>query len=86
MPPDEQCAWFDSMDKELIALQNKDTFSIIDRSAVPSGHQIVKSAWAFRRKRRPKGLIYKLKSGFVVRGADLQKLSEAEETFSPVVD
>jgi hypothetical protein len=85
MSPAEQCDWFDSMDKEFIALQNKDTFTIIDRSAVPTGHQIVKSAWAFRRKRRPNGLIYKLKSRFVLRG-DLQKLAEAEETYSPVVD
>jgi hypothetical protein len=45
----------------------------------------VKSTWAFRRKRRPNGLIHKLKSRFVVRG-NLQILDATEGTYSPVVD
>ena len=81
----EQDEWYESMETELAALRRKKTFTEIDRSSVPAGKQIVKSTWAFRRKRRPNGMIYKLKSRFVVRG-DLQRLAEAEETFSPVVD
>ncbi len=73
------------MDIELEALRNKDTFSAINRSDVPAGHQIIKTTWAFRRKRRPNGEDHKLKARFVVRG-DLQRLDESESTYSPVVD
>jgi hypothetical protein len=73
------------MEVELAALIRKETFVEIHRYDVLKGQQICKSTWAFRRKRRPNGLIYKLKSRFVVRG-DIQRLAEAEETFSPVVD
>jgi hypothetical protein len=85
LTPAEQDAWYESMEVELAALIRKETFVEINRSQVPKGQQICKSTWAFRRKRRPNGLIYKLKSRFVVRG-DIQRLAEAEETFSPVVD
>ena len=85
MSPTEIDLWYDSMDIELDALRNKNTFTEINRSDVPTGHQIIKSTWAFRRKRRPNGEVHKLKSRFVVRG-DLQILDESEHTYSPVVD
>ncbi len=85
MSPAEVDLWYDAMDIELEALRNKDTFLEINRSDVPAGHQIIKSTWAFRRKRRPNGEVHKLKTLFVVRG-DLQRLDESESTYSPVVD
>ena len=85
LTPAEIDEWDAAMDIELDALRKKNTFSEIDRADVPPGKQIVKSTWAFKRKRRPNGLIHKLKARFVVRG-DLQILDAYEHTFSPVVD
>jgi hypothetical protein len=85
LTPADQDAWYESMEVELAALIRKETFVEINRTDVPKGQQVCKSTWAFRRKRRPNGLIYKLKSRFVVRG-DMQRLAEAEETYSPVID
>ena len=85
LSPEEIDLWYDAMDLELEALRNKDTMIEIKRSDVPKGKQIIKSTWAFRRKRRPNGEIHKLKARFVVRG-DLQILENSEGTYSPVVD
>jgi hypothetical protein len=85
LPPQEIDLWYDAMDLELEALRSKDTMIEIKRSDVPQGKQIIKSTWAFRRKRRPNGEIHKLKARFVVRG-DLQVLENSEGTYSPVVD
>ena len=74
MPADEIDRWYDAMDIELQALQDKQTMTEINRCDVPKGKQIVKSTWAFKRKRRPNDEIYKLKARFVVRG-DLQRLN-----------
>ena len=85
MSPAEIDLWYEAMDVELEALRSKDTMTEINRADVPQGKQIIKSTWAFRRKRRPNGEIHKLKARFVVRG-DLQVLHESESTYSPVVD
>ena len=85
MTPDEIEQWYEAMDVELQALRDKQTMIEINRNDVPQGKQIVKSTWAFKRKRRPNGEIYKLKARFVVRG-DLQRLDDNDSTFSPVVD
>ena len=85
MSPQEIESWYDAMDVELEALRDKNTMIEIKRSDVPPGKQIIKSTWAFRRKRRPNGEIHKLKARFVVRG-DLQILENNEGTYSPVVD
>ena len=85
LPPDEIELWYDSMDIELQALREKKTMTEINRSDVPNNKQIVKSTWAFKKKRRPNGEMYKRKSRFCIRG-DLQILDDNESTFSPVVD
>ena len=85
LPPKEIEEWYDAMDVELDALRQKNTMIEINRSDVPSDKQIVKSTWAFRRKRRPNGEIHKLKVRFVVRG-DLQIFDDHEGKYSPVVD
>ncbi|KAI2510177.1 hypothetical protein MHU86_4209 [Fragilaria crotonensis] len=85
LPPDEVELWYESMDIELQALHNKKTMTEINRVDVPHGKQIVKSTWAFKKKRRPNGEMYKRKSRFCIRG-DLQILDDNDSTFSPVVD
>ena len=59
IPPKEIEDWYEAMDVELDALRQKNTMTEIDRSDVPIGKQIVKSTWAFRRKRRPNGEVHK---------------------------
>ncbi|KAI2509575.1 hypothetical protein MHU86_4836 [Fragilaria crotonensis] len=85
LTPQEIDLWYEAMDIELAALRDKNTMTEIARSDVPHGHQIIRSTWAFRRKRRPNGEVHKLKARFVVRG-DLQILNSSEGTYSPVVD
>jgi hypothetical protein len=51
--------WYKAMDLELEALNNKNTMTEILRMKVPPGEQIVRSTWAFCRKRRPSGEVYK---------------------------
>ena len=83
--PIEKEKWLESMDTELNTLKSKGTFEVISRSSVPDGEQINQTMWTFRRKRRPNGTMYKLKSRWVLRG-DKQILPEDETTFAPVVD
>lgn len=83
--PKEIDLWYEAMDIELQALRDKNTFTEIYRADVPNGSQIIKSTWAFKKKRRPSGEVYKYKARFVVRG-DLQILDASEGTYSPVVD
>jgi hypothetical protein len=85
MSSTEQEAWYDAMELEIAALLEKGAFREIDASNVPSGSQIVPSTWIFKRKRRPDGLISKLKARFCVRG-DRQRLDLDESVYAPVVD
>ena len=85
LDPQQIDLWYKAMDTELQALRDKNTFTEINRHDVPNGHQIIKSTWAFRKKRRPNGEIHKYKARFVVRGG-LQVLDASEGTYSPVVD
>ena len=68
MTPGKIAQWYDAMDVELHALRDKKTMTEVNRCDVPKGKQIVKSTWAFKRRRRPNGEIYKLKARFLVRG------------------
>jgi hypothetical protein len=84
---DEGDKWFIAMEAELTALLEKETFTFIDRSTVPTipgfdwqQHQIVKSTWY-----RPDGMITKLKACFCVHG-DIQQLDNNKITYTPVVD
>ena len=85
LSPAEIELWYEAMDIELQTLCNKETMIEINQSDVRHGKQIVRSTWAFKRKRRPNREIHKLKARFVVQG-DLQVLGDDEGTFSPVVD
>ena len=89
MAPNERDKWFDSMDEELKALFESDACQFIDRAeVVRRKKEIVKSTWAFRKKRKPSGEVTRYKSRLCVRG-DLQK-DKAQygpnETFAPVVE
>jgi hypothetical protein len=61
----EQSAWIQTMYDELDAIQDKGTFTVVDRVAA-GDHAIVLSTWAFKRKRFPDGSLMKLKARFCV--------------------
>ena len=86
MPPEERNKWMDSMDEELQALYEFGTFEFIPRSEVEEGEEIIKTTWAFRKKRKPSGEVYRYKSRLCVRG-DLQNGNyDLNETFAPVAE
>jgi hypothetical protein len=73
MSKDEQDKWFIPMEAELSTLLEKNTFTIIDRYAVPTvlgegqcHAHIVKSTWVLTCKHRPDGIITKFKACFCV--------------------
>jgi histone deacetylase 1/2 len=79
--------WMKSMDEELQELHDKGAYEFVPRSeAIRAKEQVVKSTWAFRRKRKPDGSLSRYKSRLCVRG-DLQRGKyTTNETFAPVVD
>ena len=90
MDPEERNKWFDSMDEELKVLFDSGVMEFVDRAEVVAKKQeIVRSTWAFRKKRAPgTGNITKYKSRLCVRG-DLQVDKDTygpNQTFAPVVD
>ena len=89
MDPDERAKWFDSMDEELKVLFESGVMEFVSRDFVVSQRkEIVKSTWAFRKKRKPDGSVSRFKSRLCVRG-DLQRDKDVygpNQTFAPVVD
>ena len=88
---DERDKWFDSMDKELAGLNEKDCFHVVDRAAA-AGREIVPSTWALKKKRRPNGSLIKYKSRLTIRGdRQTEGLREGEAAkdasgYAPVID
>ena len=87
MQGEERRKWMDAMDAEMKELAGRKAFEFVPREEpIKLKKQVVKSLWAFRRKRRPDGTISRCKARLVVRG-DLQKGQfSASETFAPVVE
>ena len=84
---EEKQKWMESMDEELKALYKFKTFEFVDRSeATDQGEDIIKCTWAFRKKRKPSGEVYRYKSRLCVRG-DLQEgVFDSNETYAPVAE
>ena len=87
MQGDERRKWMEAMDAEIKELTVRKAFEFVPREEpLKAKKQIVKSLWAFRRKRRPDGAVSRHKARSVVRG-DLQKGQfSSNETFAPVVE
>ena len=76
--------WREAMTEEIKALLDRNTWTVIEKSELPSNAKVVPSTWAFRIKRFPNGDFRKFKARFCVRG-DLQKKSVNDiQTYSPV--
>eukprot|EP00957_Ditylum_brightwellii_P178227 13574784-Ditylum_brightwellii.AAC.1 len=74
-----------TMLKEIKALKNKKTWTLIHKSALPDSAKVIPTTWAMKIKRFPIGAFRSFKARFCVRG-DLQKKAVSNiDTFSPVV-
>ena len=71
-----------SMDKEVIGLEEKGTWTVVPRESVPKGVAVVPGTWQQRIKRNPDGSLNKFKSRFCYRG-DLD--SWDGQRYSPLV-
>ena len=88
MPPEERSKWFDSMDEEIRALFESGACEFVDRDeATRQNKQVVKSTWAFRKKRRASGEVSRYKSRFCVRGDTMPtEQYSTNDKFAPVVE
>eukprot|EP00977_Amphora_coffeiformis_P011220 scaffold2698_cov213-Amphora_coffeaeformis.AAC.1 len=71
MEPIERAKWLQAMDQEINDLLDRNTFELVPRSEPNSkNEQVIKSMWAFRRKRKPNGEISRYKARLVVSDYD----------------
>ena len=73
-----------AMDAEIASLESKGTWTVVDRSSVPSNVKVIPGAFCQRVKRLPSGLLSKFKSRWCCRG-DLQKNEMEGSNYSPLV-
>ena len=89
MSEEERLKWIEAMDVEISDLVERNAFDLVPRSqALQAGHNIVKSMWAYRRKRRPDGTVSRYKARLVIRGNLLKQYYNfsTNDTFAPVVE
>jgi hypothetical protein len=78
--PDKVKKWLEAADKEVKALEEKQTWQEVPLST--STVKVIPGTWVFRCKRAPDGTITKMKARWVLRGT---LLDVDFETYAPVV-
>ena len=73
------------MKKEIKELEERSTWTVVKRSSIPEGANVLPVTWAFRIKRFPTGLIQKFKARFCVRGDKQVEGVDFFDTYAPVV-
>ena len=76
--------WWKAMDKEIASLEEKGTWSVVNRSDVPPDCEVIPATWVQRIKRHPDGSLNKFKSRLCVRG-DIMRQSFSGNAYSPLV-
>ena len=82
--PDQE-GYIEAMKVEITALEKQNTWELCERKMLPKGANVLPSTWAFKRKRYPDGLIWKLKARFCVRGDKQIEGVDYFDTYAPVV-
>jgi hypothetical protein len=86
MQTPEASEWMGAMDKEISTLNSLGTWTVVRRADVlAQGRRVLKSTWAFRKKRLPNGEISKYKARFCVRGDMQVEGEDFFESYAPVV-
>ena len=76
--------YWEAAKTEIATLEGIDAWEVVDKSSVPPGQRILKSLWAFKRKRTPSGVVKKYKARLTARG-DMQVAGvDFTETYAPV--
>lgn len=70
------------MDTELVALQNNNTWDIVD---LPKGKRPISSKWVYKLELKADGSIERHKVRLVIKGCTQKAGIDFNETFSPVV-
>ena len=73
------------MKKEIKELEERSTWTVVKRSSIPEGANVLPGTWEFRIKRFPTGLIQKFKARFCVRGDKQVEGVDFFDTYAPVV-
>ena len=87
MAPEEKLLWLQAMDAEIRELSERNAVELVPRTEpLQLKEEIVKSTWAFRKKRRPDNTVSRYKARLCVRGDLQQGQFSTNETFAPVVE
>ena len=62
----ESQQWSDAMDEEVVNLEKRNTWEVIQANQVPKGQKVIPGTWAFKLKRFPGGRFQKLKARFCI--------------------
>ena len=82
---DEAEGYGEAMTQEISDLEGQGTWTVIPRSSLPPGKNVLPGIWAFQKKRFPDGRVRKLKARFCVRGDRQVEGIDFFETYAPVV-
>ena len=77
--------FLEAMKSEIISLEEHDTWTVIRKTSVPEGANVLPGTWVFKIKRFPDGRYRKTKARFCVRGDRQIEGVDYFDTYAPVV-
>ena len=84
----EQPDWkmfFQAMQKEIADHEDRDHWTLVERSTMPKWAKTIQAIWSFKRKRYPDGRINKHKARICAHGGMQQWGENYWETYSPLL-
>ena len=86
MQQDDRLLFIEAMEKEIADHEERDHWTIVERSTIPKTAKTIKAIWSFKRKRFPDGRLNKHKARICAHGGMQQWGENYWETYSPVVN
>ena len=85
MDLEHRCEFLKAMEVEIKELEAHNTWTVMKKSEIPEGANILPSTWTFKIKRYPDGTIRKFKARFCARGDKQIADVDYFESYAPVV-